>query len=109
MANLAVAGPFAARAGGARPVDDEGVANVSLCVGHVEEEALAKGENDLIGVNVAETVAVIKVIGSRTLPLALGENKGSAVDVGDVGGGVQVFEVMEEVGNLDGEGAFIVR
>ena len=108
MTDLAMSSPFAAGAGRARAVNDEGVPYVGFGVGEVLKEAFAKSEDDLLGVYMTKTVAVVKMVSSSPLALTFGENQGRAINVGDVRDGVEVLEVAEESGDRKGEGPFWV-
>ena len=107
-ADLGMAGAFAAGAGRAGAMYDEGVANVSFSIRDVEEEALAESEDDLVRVDVTEAVAVVIVVGSGSFTLSFGENEGCAIDIGGVSRGIEVLEVVEKGRDGDGESAFSV-
>ena len=105
---MGVAGAFASSAGRTGAMYDKGVANVSLSIGDVEEEALAKGEDHLVRVDVTEAVAVVIVVSGGSFTLSFGENDGCAIDIGGVSRGIEVLEVVEKGRDGDGESAFSV-
>ena len=98
MPNVVVTAALAARAGGAGSVNDEGVADVGFSVRDVHEEALPESEDDLVVVEMAEAVTVVEVISCCAFTLALREDKGRAVDIGEMGRGIKMFEMLEEIG-----------
>ena len=105
---MGVAGAFASSAGRTGAMYDKGVANVSLSIGDVEEEALAKGEDHLVRVDVTEAVAVVIVVSGGSFTLSFGENDGCAIDIGGVSRGIEVLKVVEKGRDGDGESAFSV-
>ncbi len=107
-ADLGVAGAFAPSAGRTGAMYDKGVANVGLSVRDVEEEALAKGENDLVRVDVTEAVTVVIVVSGGSLTLSFGEDDGCAIDIGGVSRSIEVLEVVEKDRDGDRESAFTV-
>ena len=96
MANLTMSSAFATRTGGARSVDNESIADVGFGVGGMQEESLAKCQDNFVWVDMTKTVTVVKVIGGCTLTLPLGEDEGGTIDVCEVNRSVKIVEMTKK-------------
>ena len=109
MAKLGMFGAFAAGAGRAGAVNDEGIANVGFRVGDIEEKPLAECEDNPVRMCVTEAVGVVKVIGRGPFTLAFSENERGTINVNRVGRGVEVPKMTKEDRDGYREGALMVR
>ena len=106
MPNVVVTATLAAGAGGTGSVDDESVSDVGFSIrDDVQKKALPEGEDDLVVVEMAETVTVVEVISCRAFTLTLREDKGRAVDISEVSRCIEMFEVLEKIWDRDRESA----
>lgn len=53
-------------------------------------------------------MTVVKMICLSALALSFGKNQSCPIDIGEIGGGVEILEVVEEVGSGYREGPLVV-